>query len=334
LYQILSYCNQFKPFENILPIENEVKLRGYKLESFLPGQIIRKIENNEINTLSVSDIADRYCLTRRSLYFRKGINKPEKIKEKKTWGRKSGIFVEKFCFHSEKHLKIPKNKNYSELKKITTKSIKKLMLGNKKDLTDLYGLESKQIDAIKGDTDFLVKLLEVTINTNNLYSYAHEKLKEKTSIDINDIKTNHKIKEPDKRLGIGKLAIPDFIIPKYNIVGDIKSGEKFVEKYQLTCTGYALAFESKHGKGNDINWGIIYFLPTRNLSKYERPLAFAQFFVFKIDDYLRDQFIYLRNRDYLIIADDKLPKFPDDKDKCIGCRYFEDCIKQGLDLNE
>ncbi|MCD6573463.1 MAG: CRISPR-associated protein Cas4, partial [Thermoplasmata archaeon] len=143
-----------------------------------------------------------------------------------------------------------------------------------------------------------------------------------------------KRKQHIKQVGINLPASPDFIIPKYGIVGDIKTGIEFKPHFQLTCAGYALAYENVKGIGNDINWGIIYFFPTRNPSLFRKSITFAQVYIFPIDDYLRKEFLAKRDEAYDIISKSQKPALPrsNERKHCEYCRFREICIRDGLDL--
>jgi len=83
-------------------------------------------------------------------------------------------------------------------------------------------------------------------------------------IDIAFQESQVKIQPTPIQIGISTPATPDFLIEKYGAVGDIKSGVKFEDHYLLTCAGYAIAYENwKRKEKRDINFGIIYFFPTR-----------------------------------------------------------------------
>ncbi len=127
---------------------------------------------------------------------------------------------------------------------------------------------------------------------------------------------------------------PDFIIASSGIVGDIKTGFGFRGSHQLTCAGYALAYENQFGKGYDINWGVVYFFPTRNPSAYVKPLTFAQIYIFAIDDNVRGWFISSRDEAYSVISKSDVPAIPplDKRQHCPHCVFRDHCVDQGLEL--
>ena len=155
-------------------------------------------------------------------------------------------------------------------------------------------------------------------------------------VNLNDLKLNTKdslaLYPNPIQIGISSPAPPDFLIEEYKVIGDIKSGIEFKRFHQLTCTGYALAYENE--KKKDINWGMIYFFPTRNPTAYVKPITFAQIYIFPIDDNLRRWFLDFRNQDYGTISKNKPPRFPkvSDRQHCSNCQFKELCKSLGLKL--
>jgi CRISPR/Cas system-associated exonuclease Cas4 (RecB family) len=135
-----------------------------------------------------------------------------------------------------------------------------------------------------------------------------------------------KISPKAKILGISSPSTPDFVIPEISAIGDIKTGREFKEFFPLTAAGYALAYENEHGMGNDINFGLIYFFPTRQ--KY---ISFANVYIFLIDDKLRSYFLTKRDEAFLMLkkAKDKInpeePLFADESKYCHDCKFKDDC---------
>ncbi|MCW3133850.1 MAG: CRISPR-associated protein Cas4 [Methanophagales archaeon] len=152
-------------------------------------------------------------------------------------------------------------------------------------------------------------------------------------IDIAFQESQVKIQPTPIQIGISTPATPDFLIEKYSAVGDIKSGVKFEDHYLLTCAGYALAYENwKRKEKRDINFGIIYFFPTRIPTDYAKPFTFAQMYVFPIDDVLRKWFLEERDNAYETIIKDGMPDFPKNKEHCEHCQYIEACKETGLEI--
>jgi CRISPR/Cas system-associated exonuclease Cas4 (RecB family) len=158
-------------------------------------------------------------------------------------------------------------------------------------------------------------------------------LKEEGSLDVEHIK-HDPIKPNPAEIGISNPAVPDFIIPETKIVGDIKTGVNFAPNHQLTCAGYALAYEDQN-KGAKIDWGIVYFFPTRNPSAYVKPITFAQVYIFPIDDQLRRWFLHSRNEAYKIVSSPTIPQFPETPHRthCSLCKFYKFCKENGLETN-
>ena len=88
MFQVMAMWNLTRPDLEMKDSVENIKLRGYNSNPedkvFLTGQFALKIKNKELKSLSVSDIADRYCPTRRDLYYKKGINRSSKSR-RSTW---------------------------------------------------------------------------------------------------------------------------------------------------------------------------------------------------------------------------------------------------------
>ncbi|MCD6515133.1 MAG: CRISPR-associated protein Cas4 [Candidatus Odinarchaeota archaeon] len=360
MFQVIVMWNLTRPDQELGEIVKNIKLRGYNKDTFITGEFAWKIAEEKIKPLSVSDIADRYCPTRRDLYFRKGIGRLSKKfrKGEDTWGSKAGNFVEEYI------LNIVKSENFNRKEKMhfiykiiktlktTYRSIIEIseekhmsyMNSNdiKKKIRRLEELE-EVYPKEKGNTEWLEKLLKSNGRAEVALNYLNNILRDKMSITKLNILTGNEAKidvnpqdnlDKIKQIGINLPATPDFIIPEYGIVGDIKTGIKFKPHFQLTCAGYALAYENVKGKSNYINWGIIYFFPTRNPSLFRKSITFAQVYIFPIDDYLRSEFLAKRDEAYAIISNPQKPYLPqtNEREHCEYCRFKEICIQDGLNL--
>jgi CRISPR/Cas system-associated exonuclease Cas4 (RecB family) len=342
-----------KPSEETKDIVIDKKFRGYNRNTFLTGEFARKIStrmeldkekqlgkisnssyeaeiisNKAIEPLSVSAIADKYCSTRRDLYFVKGLKRP-KISVAKTWGRLAGPLVEKYVTDTMRE-KID-FKDFAGLIRRGRAINHAFSESEKRQIKKLGKTEGERNIKI-GDTDWFLKLLDYNGRAELALKILNNHLKDETSLSLEDIKRKP-IKPNISEIGINDPAIPDFIIPDACIVGDIKTGVSFAPHHQLTCAGYALAYENQNKKGEaDINWGIIYFLPTRNPSAYAKPITLAQVYIFPIDDNLRRWFLSTRDEAYKIISNLDIPGFPDEADRthCDSCSYLSFCLENGL----
>jgi len=333
VFQVIAMWNLSRPHEEMKNIVEKVELRGYNPETFLTGEFTNKIANKEIKPLSVSNIADKYCPTRRDLYFYKGINRLSRRGQQKTWGIEAGNVVEDYIKRVFKSKNIKTNA-YESLIKRGNNIYEEFVEEKRSSLKRLKSLEQSSLGAKEGDTDWLLTLLNNNGRAELSIRILHSLLKENGFLDSDHIKITEQLHPNPRQIGISLGIKPDFIVPEFAIVGDIKSGVEFKDHFQLTCTGYALAYENEKGKGNDINWGIIYFFPTRNPSWYVRPLTFAQIYIFPIDDYLRQWFLDIRDEAYSIISQKEPPDFPpeDQRENCKYCKFKNHCINEGLEL--
>jgi len=307
------------------PSEN---YRGYNSNTFLPGEWLTPLSNREIRILSVSNIADIKCPTRRDLYYRKGKNRVNV--EEETWGSKAGVIVEDYIkniFNDESDLS---SCQYAPLADVADRIHNDFLVRTDERFSKLEQLESN--DDV--NTEWFKKLLNCTTRTELALKVLHSHLTSPESINPTQILINNTI-SPHIEIGINISSSPDFIIPEHAIVGDIKSGVQFEGIHQLTCAGYALAYENAYKRMDvrkDMNWGIIYFLPTRNPMARVKPITFPQVYLFPIDDYLRDWFLSERDNAYKIISKEYPPDFPSDNiEKCQRCKFFNYCISQGLE---
>lgn len=329
MFQVIAMWNLSKFDEELSDIVKDIELRGYNTETFLTGEFARKISTHEIRPLSVSNISDIYCLTRRDLYFYKGVNRLRN-RQQSTWGGKAGYIVERYI-DLLKDRSIDMEHKYSTLIQNSNGLHGSFLSKKEEDLKNIKSLE-KSIGIKEGDTDWFLKLLNNHGRAELGIKILHSLLKEENSLDMTHVQ-KREITPNTVQTGINSPATSDFIVPKFAIVGDIKTGVEFKPHFQLTCAGYALAYENEKGKNSDINWGIIYFFPTRNPSAYVRPLTFAQVYIFPIDDNLRQWFLDVRDEAYNIISKKEPPDFTDEKEHCEYCKFKEYCKSKGLELS-
>ena len=346
MFQVIVMWNLARPDQELSDVVNNIKLRGYSRETFITGEFAWKIAEDKIKPLSVSDIADKYCPTRRDLYFKKGVNRLTGRDRRgvDTWGSKAGYFVEEYIrkiIESAERDGMNTNVNYTNIIEMSDDSHNNYININKRVLEELNNLEETE-PSEEGNTEWLIKLLKGNGRAEFALNYLNEILKEDMSVTDEKVLLGKSIDVSDgnlrldyiKQIGINLPATPDFIIPKYGIVGDIKTGIEFKPHFQLTCTGYALAYENVKGEGNNINWGIIYFFPTRNPSLFRKSITFAQVYIFPIDDYLRREFLTKRDEAYSIISKREPPNLPKENEReyCKYCRFKNFCIRNGLEV--
>jgi len=333
MFQVIAMWNLTRPDLEMEDSVKNIELRGYEDKVFLTGQFALKIKNKELKSLSVSDIADRYCRTRRDLYYKKGTNRPRR-RAITTWGGTAGRIVEKFLFDLfSKEMPERNSKTYQIIRKINNQFSENFRASNRQDFENLFQHKGQDYE----DPEWLLKLLNNNGRAELGIKLLHSRMfNNSEDVDLNHLKLNTasslKLKPKPTEIGISSDVEPDFLIAKYKVIGDIKSGTEFKPFHQFTCTGYALAYENE--KKKDINWGIIYFFPTRNPSAYVKPITFAQIYIFPIDDNLRRWFLDVRNQDYDTILKDKPPEFPEvnDRQHCNYCQFNEQCKSEGLKI--
>lgn len=338
MLQIIEKWNLARLDEEMREHVGTIDFRGYNPETFLTGEFASKLTNKEIRPLSVSNIADKRCPTRRDLYFYKGINRLPRTERKDTWGTKAGHFIENYVLSVFNKVGGEDNENYSSLI-AEGNSLYTTFIGEEKGhCEELKSLEEESSGVIEGDTDWLLKLLCNNGKSELAIKILHSLLKEEDSLDITNIKPKKGISPNVNEIGISDPATPDFIIPDFGIVGDIKTGIEFQSHFQLTCAGYALAYENENGEKSEIDWGIIYLFPSRVPAKrrFVRPVTFTQVYIFPINDFLRESFITLRDEAYNIVSNINPPDFPGEKKRehCKYCGFKEYCVSQGLELKE
>lgn len=334
MFQSVVMWNLSRPDEEMAESIERVEYRGYNPEKTnLTSQFANKITNGDIKPLAVGNIADKHCPTGRDLYYAKGSNKDYRRKGSKTWGRVAGIFSQRYLASLfTQYLNKRDVRNYARVaKRINDFS---LLFRKEKNtqFQELNKLASKKYE----DPRRLLRILEINgrmeIGTKMIHTILSSKGNHMNPIDLSVEYKNKKIEfSPNPvEIGISKTSTPDFLIEKFKTVGDIKTGVFFDDRYLLTCAGYALAYEN--WKKMDINWGIIYFLPTRVPIDYAKPVTYAQLYIFPIDDVLRGWFLEQRDRAYEIVSKDSPPDFPLDTRKCEGCKYENVCKDLGLDI--
>lgn len=327
--------NSSRPDEEMKESVDNIELRGYNTETYLTGEFANKLANGEIKPLSVSNIADKYCPTRRDLYIVKGKNKP-KIKGEKQWGQIAGNIADEYIssfFTNNKNKANPRN--YKRMRENALRQHNTFISTNNKHISKLRASEQKSYDINSGDTDWFLKLLNNNGKSELGMKILHSLLKENGSLDTTKVKINEEEIRPNKlKIGISSPATPDFMIPEFGIVGDIKTGLEFKSHFLLTCAGYTLAYENEKGQNYNIDWGIIYFLPSRLRFGYVQPLTFAQVYFFPINEKLREAFLSIRDEAYRIISNVEHPMFPkeNEREHCKSCKFKSYCISQGLDL--
>jgi len=336
MFKVVTLWNLVRPDEELGLTVRDIELRGYNPDVFLTGEFAMKLSQGEVRPLSVSDVADRHCPVRRDLYLRKGVNRLEgaQARGRSTWGRAAGNVVEAYMKALFARCDERNDRAYSRLRRKGTRVCDDFASSSRGGLDTLRALEEGAEGPESGDTDWLLRLL-LSNGTAELGSkLLHGVLNQHGCVDCSDLRLSYVISPTPERIGLSPQVTPDFILPDHRIVGDIKTGVEFKEFYLLTCAGYALAFENELGAGHDIDWGIVYFFPTRNPSAYVRPLTFAQVYIFPIDDSVRRWFMNSRDEAYALVSRTQAPAIPaaDKRDHCPHCAFLDYCANEGLHL--
>lgn len=341
MFTVITTWNLTRPDLDTIADFGNLERRGYKIETVsLTGQIAVKIAERVIPSLSVSDIADKRCPTRRDLYLRKGVGRLSTSQlnsiGKATWGHRAGSFVEKYFEDICGQQNISQTtQSYTITRDNRDNYHQGFTGGQTSAISRLKALEKTAYSMEEGDTDWLIRLLKCNGAIELGAQVLHLCVKQIGSLDSSHIEFKKNLHPKPGQIGISSPATPDFIMPQLGIVGDIKTGLGFEPHFQLTCAGYALAYENEYGEGQNINWGMIYFLPTRNPSSLVRPLTFAQIYIFPIDDNLRGWFLDARDESYRVLSGGQVPDFPRDKDiekNCPYCKFKLYCEGLGLQL--
>ncbi|MBD3387368.1 MAG: DUF911 domain-containing protein [Candidatus Altiarchaeales archaeon] len=330
MYKVITAWNLSRPDKELNQDVSNIQLRGYKRDTFLTGRFSLGLATDEIRPLSVSDISSRLCPSRRNLYFNKGKNRLSSTSARPTWGRKAGTITEKYIVNAhDKSITAGNIGKYSTIRKKLDKFSNEFKLDNSGDFSGLERLSGTEEE----NPERFLKLLNFAGREELFSRLFHRKmLTKKTELDHKHLildKVDPILLNPNpKQIGISENVRPDFLLRDFKAIGDIKSGVGGIEDhYFLTCIGYALAYENE--KNEDINFGIVYYLPTRH-TRFFKPITSPQIYIFPIDDEARTWFLDVRNEAYDIISKDNSPPLPEDRSGCQYCKFYDHCVGDGL----
>lgn len=301
----------------------DVRLRGY-LENepiALTGEILTQIREGTLQPLSVGDIVG-YCPTHRDLF----LQRKRREKGVSTWGRTAGVLVEEYCKGIiNRYTKHKRPKTYKSVEEKIKKYTECFIHNHQRQFNTL-----ERLKALPGHTtDKFALHLEYTARYELAMLGAdwilcgEDKVRSLSLLKRVPIEYDKIYISPRSEiLGIRSPTTPDFLIAKFGAVGDIKSANEFKDFYYLTCTGYALAYESEHGENNEINFGLIYFFET-----HTRKLSFANSYAFIIDDNLRREFLDRRNKAFKVLQATTDPPFADREKYCNFCKFKSICAR-------
>lgn len=312
------------PAQSLNVATSGITLRGWNKGQpvSLPSEYLSALKDKRIpRRASVGDIMFRVCPTWRDMYL-----SMMRVDGIKTWGGLAGQLSEEYFRQLiEDHFSASRKSpgyDYASLQKASKAAIKKFSAKNESRFKKLSAFPTPG-----NQTDWLQHCLN--------YAGTHEIAAQELDIDmVGATATHSKPKEtkisPDPALGLSAEVAPDFIFPDLHTVGDMKTGRELKDHHLLTCTGYALAYESANPEAK-IDYGMVYFFPTQ-----QKTLSFAQSHIFAIDDELRRRFLDMRNDLYGLMLKQsvagKEPAFPDKKEVCPSCKYLDYCKKKGLEI--
>lgn len=316
----VSLLNAEKEFENAI---KGIQLRGYinTPPVSVTGGIKWNLELGNMKPLSVGDITNIFCPSRRDIYMKRVLN----IKDAKNWGRVTGHLVEScICGFTDKYKdnsSIGNSRTYKSLAQKTRRFMIDFSKKNKKNVSKLAKFKASPEE----DENWLLCQLDYALRHELVMLRATRKLSGNKS--DSEVIQHMEIEPNTKILGISSPSTPDFVIPSLAAIGDIKTGSEFKDYYRLAAAGYALAYENQKGEGNDINLGLIYYFPTR-----KKDISFAHLYIFVIDDTLRQEFLDRRDEALLVIKEalsssKTVPALAERDKHCIYCKYMSTCDK-------
>lgn len=341
MLKVVTVWNLMRPDEEFPDTVDGIELRGYNPDVFLTGEFATRISEERIQPLSVGDIADKYCPVGRDLYYRKGAMRPggQRGRGRSTWGRVAGNAVEAYLrslldVEHESSAGPSGGATFSELRLAGTRRLDDFKLSHEQMVDDLSESERGAEGGKEGDTDWFLMLLKQNGIVELASRLFHSSARENGCVDYSDLSVNCVINPTPQQIGLSSQVVADFMVSGSAMVGDVKTGTEFKPFHQLTCAGYALAYENQLGVRGNMDWGVVYFLPTRNPSALVRPLTFAQVYIFPIDDQIRDWFVHKRDEAYVLVSRGEPPALPSGGDKrhCPHCAFRDQCVSEGLDL--
>lgn len=321
MLQIIPKVSLLNAHEELKEKIKSITLRGYanKPPVIVTGELYSHLQAKRIKPLSVNDITTIFCPPRRDVYM-KHVVKPQ---DKPNWGRITGQLVESciagFTDKYKNDGKVGRIRKYENLARLSARYVRDFAKSNNRKVSEL----GKYKNTPEEDETWLLAQLDYALRHELVMLRATKALSghksEQASIQHFEIKPNSNM------LGISSPSTPDFIIPAFSAIGDIKTGIEFKDYFRLTAAGYALAYENQMGKGHDINLGLIYYFPTR-----QKDISFAHLYMFVIDDVLRQEFLHRRDEALLVLRDAqanpaKLPAFAEREKHCIYCKYLDNC---------
>jgi hypothetical protein len=316
-----------------------ISLRGSSTKRVgLPAESRLFLKDNPKACLSVSDIAGGICPRAIDVYLYRSPYSPlemshpgasilrSKIK-KGSYQQRAGNLFEDALSYTFANASVATDIGYQEVVSQRTELMRGFSRKAKFHLDDFKSVEPPHRGG--GNALWFVRQLECSIG-QELGARCVQKslLKDASYLGAEDVKPNPTIELSDPRdIGIRK-AVPDFLVERAKLVGDIKTGERFQKKYMLSCAGYAITFEKKRRR--HIDWGAIIFQPTEVCLALYQPMTFPQVYFFRITDDLRTAFlnkrddIYRQNQEKDVSNAARLA-FKEEPKTCESCQHADQC---------
>ncbi len=314
---------------------NEIQLRGNNLINtpFRPTGIsllaVRKRNNRRI---SVSDVANSKCPTRRDIYIRKNkkhIAEKYQKKAAKTYGMASDKLTTSWSGY------FPDNfQTYKEIDAIKDRIIRQVVKENSSIFKQMRNLDDKSINDEESSSSalipkkWMIRILVANLKKELAYQKLYNSLGTKGNnkfLTEDELKAKSKKVKDEWNVLLSKESVPDFFVERANLVGDVKTGLFLNKSHLLTVAGYALLLESLFNY--HINWGAIYLITTRKFS-FSNIFTTGQIYLIPITDDLRKDFISARDAAYESLASDQIPQLPSKEERnniCQSCDFYRFC---------
>ncbi len=230
MFQIHPKISLIKAKEEFAEAINKITLRGYlnRPPVTVTGAFKWGLEDGSIKPLSVNEITNIFCPTRREIYMGRILKK----KGKMNWGRITGNIVESciygFTDKLNKDTTISRLKRYESLTRKSSEYIRVFSSQNRNWIKKLAGYKT----CPEEDENLLLSTLDYALRHELVMLKATKVLSGK---DNKKITIQHmEIQPKSKILGISSPSSPDFIIPDASAIGDIKTGTEFKDYFRIT----------------------------------------------------------------------------------------------------
>lgn len=306
-------------------IQVRPELRGYKMHSVPPDR----------QSLSVSLLAKTICSTHRDIYFEKVLH--ERGRQERPWKAEAGTIIHNLLQaiheYAERYLlshqgDFSAQKMHRQLTRFGTKTRNRLMNPYKDDRRFGQGIWN-ELDQHLGNIVFFESLLTCSLLVfkaslkTNLATGQGVSLAEEFRQVFNFSAIEHRVSAP--QLGLSDPVTPDFLYGGH-VIGDIKTGAIHEDTFEMTCVGYALAYEAEYKR--DIDYGVILHVGWEPRFQYP---VYQGSKVYSIDDSARSRFTLLRDQKLDVLVNRVDPGVQQDEPRCQPCAFYQKCWGNGAD---